>query len=186
MAALVDDLLGLAGYMDAGQLARLMGETRQADVLLLRVDPLDLDAVGRRLSALPAVASVSRPSVDRGLIRAEEGDVFVVLQVVLGAFAAAIAVGVVYNNARIALEIRSRDLATLRILGFTRGELSAVLLGEQAIQVVLGLVPGSYLGRARSEALRSPRSTASCCASRCPWPQRLPSAPRASCCSPPS
>jgi putative ABC transport system permease protein len=147
VAALVDDLLGLAAYMDARELAHMLGETRQANVLLLGVDPLDLDAVTRRLSALPAVASVSRPSVDRGLIRAEEGDVFVVLQLVLAAFAGAIAVGVVYNNARIALEVRSRDLATLRILGFTRGELSAVLLGEQAIQVVLGLVPGLYLGR---------------------------------------
>jgi putative ABC transport system permease protein len=147
VAALVDDLLGLAGYMDAGELAHLLGETREADTLLLAVDPLDVDAVMRRMSALPAVAAVSRPSVDRGLIRAEEGDVFVVLQLVLAVFAAAIAVGVVYNNARIALEVRSRDLATLRILGFTRGELSAVLLGEQAIQVVLGLIPGLYLGR---------------------------------------
>ena len=60
----------------------------------------------------------------------------------LALFAAAIAVGVVYNNARIALELRSRDLATMRILGFTRGELAAVLLGEQAIQVVLGVGPG--------------------------------------------
>jgi putative ABC transport system permease protein len=147
VAALVDDLLGVVTYMDAAGLARLLGETRQANTLLLAVDPLDVDAVTRRLSALPAVASVSRPCVDRGLIRAEEGDVFVVLQLVLALFAGAIAVGVVYNNARIALEVRSRDLATLRILGFTRGELSAVLLGEQAIQVLLGLGPGLWLGR---------------------------------------
>ncbi|HTQ05937.1 MAG TPA: ABC transporter permease, partial [Polyangiaceae bacterium] len=62
-------------------------------------------------------------------------------------FAAAIAVGVVYNNARIALEVRSRDLATMRILGFTRGELAGVLLGEQAIQVLFGIFPGLWLGR---------------------------------------
>jgi putative ABC transport system permease protein len=66
----------------------------------------------------------------------------------LAFFAAAIAVGVVYNNARIALETRSRDLATMRILGFTRGELSAVLLGEQAIQVACGVPLGLVLGRA--------------------------------------
>jgi putative ABC transport system permease protein len=93
------------------------------------------------------VAAVSRPSVDRGLVRAEEGDVLVVMHVILAIFAAAIAVGVVYNNARIAFELRSRDLATMRILGFTRGELAFVLLGEQAIQVVLGIGPGLYLGR---------------------------------------
>jgi putative ABC transport system permease protein len=148
IAALVDDLLGLAGYMEAGELARLMGEERRANVLLLAVDRGNVDAVTQRLNALPLVAGVSRPSIDRGLVRAQVADVFIVLQVVLAIFATAIAVGVVYNNARIALELRSRDLATMRILGFTRGELAFVLLGEQAIQIVLGIVPGLYLGRA--------------------------------------
>lgn len=147
VAALVDDLLGLAGYMDATELARLMGESPQANVLLLAVDPQDVDEVIQRLNTLPAVAAISRPSVDRGLVRAEIADEFVVLELVLAVFAAAIAVGVVYNNARIAYEIRSRDLATMRILGFTRGELAVVLLGEQAIQVVLGVPLGLYLGR---------------------------------------
>ena len=49
--------------------------------------------------------------------------------------AGTIAVGVVYNNARVALSVRSRDLATLRVLGFTRREVSTILLLEQAIQV---------------------------------------------------
>ena len=147
VAALVDDLLGLAGYMDATELGRMMGESPRANVLLLAVDPGDIDEVTQRLSALPAVAAISRPSVDRGLVRAQVADEFIVLELVLAVFAAAIAVGVVYNNARIAFEIRSRDLATMRILGFTRAELAFVLLGEQAIQVVLGVPLGLYIGR---------------------------------------
>jgi len=148
VAALVDDLLGLAGYMDATELAKLLQEPPLADVILLSVDPQDADRVMLRLTELPAVASVSRPTIDRGLVRAQEGDVLVVMQLVLSVFAMAIAVGVVYNNARIALEVRSRDLATMRILGFTREELALVLLGEQAVQVVLGVLPGLPLGRA--------------------------------------
>jgi len=148
VAALVDDLLGISAYMDAAGLSALMGQTARTNVLLLSVDHRDIDAVTRRLNDLPFVASVSRPSADRELVRAQEGDVFIVFQVVLAVFAAAIAVGVVYNNARIALEVRSRDLATMRILGFTRGELALVLLGEQAIQILLGLPLGLYLGRA--------------------------------------
>ena len=58
-------------------------------------------------------------------------------------FASIIAIGMVFNNARIALAVRSRDLATLRILGFTRGEVATVLLGEQAVQLVLGRRRGS-------------------------------------------
>jgi putative ABC transport system permease protein len=104
--------------------------------------------VTERLEALPAVSAVSRPSIDRGLVRAQIADEFLAMQVILDIFAAAIAVGVVYNNARIALEMRSRDLATMRILGFARGELAVVLLGEQVIQMALGIAPGLYLGRA--------------------------------------
>jgi len=147
VAALVDDFLGLSGYMDASGLDRMLGETPTVNQVLLEVEHRDLDDVAHRLDDIPAVAAVSRPALDRGLVYAEVADSFVVLQVMLALFAAAIAVGVVYNNARIAVEVRSRDLATLRILGFTRGELAVVLLGEQAVQVVLGVAAGLPLGR---------------------------------------
>ena len=64
--------------MDAAELSHFMGEAPRANVMLLAVDPHDIDEVTRRLVDLPAVASVSRPSIDRGLERAEEGDVLVV------------------------------------------------------------------------------------------------------------
>ena len=65
---------------------------------------------------------------------------------ILTIFAAIIASGVVYNNARVALSTRSRDLASLRVLGFRRREISAILLGELAVQVLLALLPGMWLG----------------------------------------
>src|SRR5579859_3018501 len=74
------------------------------------------------------------------------------MTVLLAIFASVIAVGVVFNNARIALAVRSRDLATMRILGFTRGEVATVLLGEQAIQLVLGIAVGLPLGYALGAA----------------------------------
>jgi putative ABC transport system permease protein len=147
VVALADDLLGLFGYMSAPELGALLGEAPRANLVLLSVDRGDVDAVVARLRALPAVAAVSRPDVDRGLVNAQVGDVFVALESVLAVFAAVIAVAVVYNNARLALDVRSRDLATLRILGLTRAEIAALLLGEQAIQVALGVLPGLRLGR---------------------------------------
>jgi putative ABC transport system permease protein len=147
IAGLVDDVLGLSGYMDSTEIDRLFDETPAANVVLLGVERQDLDQVVQRVNGLPAVASVSRPELDRGLVRAQVADAYFALQVLLALFAAAIAVGVVYNNARIALEERRRDLATLRILGFTRGELALVLLGEQSIQLLLGIAPGLVLGR---------------------------------------
>ncbi|MFO0725369.1 MAG: ABC transporter permease [Myxococcota bacterium] len=147
VGALIDDLFGLSGYMGARELAKTLGEPVRANLVLAAVERSNIDAVTRRLEELPWVGAVSRPDLDRDLLHAEIADALSALSVMLAFFAAAIAVGVVYNNARIALEIRSRDLATMRILGFTRGELAGVLLGEQAIQVALGVVPGLFLGR---------------------------------------
>ena len=61
-------------------------------------------------------------------------------------FACVIAVGVVYNSARISLSERSRELATLRVIGFTRGEISAILLGELAIVTLIAIPLGLWLG----------------------------------------
>jgi putative ABC transport system permease protein len=63
-------------------------------------------------------------------------------------FACIIAAGVVYNSARISLAERTRELATLRVVGFTRGEISGILLGELAIVTLLAIPLGLVLGRA--------------------------------------
>jgi putative ABC transport system permease protein len=65
---------------------------------------------------------------------------------ITAALAAAIAVGVVYNNARIALAERTWELASLRVLGFTRAEVSALLVGEMAIGIAIALPLGMALG----------------------------------------
>jgi len=58
-----------------------------------------------------------------------------------------IAVGVVYNSARIILTERSRELASLRVLGYTRGEISYILLGELALLTLAAIPIGLWLGR---------------------------------------
>jgi putative ABC transport system permease protein len=69
-----------------------------------------------------------------------------IMAAILTSFATVIAVGVVYNNARIALAERAWELASLRVLGFTRGEVSTLLLGELAITIALALPLGMVLG----------------------------------------
>jgi putative ABC transport system permease protein len=61
-------------------------------------------------------------------------------------FASIIAFGVVYNTARISLSERSRELATLRVIGFTRGEISRILLGELAVLTIMALPLGMLFG----------------------------------------
>jgi putative ABC transport system permease protein len=66
---------------------------------------------------------------------------------ILGLLAGTIAVGVVYNSARIALAERDRELATLRVIGFTRWEAFRIIVEELAIQVLLAIPIGFLLGR---------------------------------------
>jgi putative ABC transport system permease protein len=61
--------------------------------------------------------------------------------------AATIAFGVVYNSARIALSERGRELASLRVLGFTRGEISYILLGELGLLTLVAIPLGFVIGR---------------------------------------
>jgi putative ABC transport system permease protein len=75
------------------------------------------------------------------------------MSTILTAFAGVIAVGVVYNNARIALAERTWELASLRVLGFTRAEVSTLLLGELALSMAVALPLGMFLGWALTHTL---------------------------------
>jgi putative ABC transport system permease protein len=146
VAGLVDELMGLQGYMRAPALSRLVGEEPRASFALLAIDRGRETDVIRRLNDMPRIGSItSRPAVIE-LLRRQSGESMRVVTLVLTLFAATIAVGVVYNNARVALSLRSRDLASLRVLGFTRGEISRILLGELGLQVLLAIPIGLALG----------------------------------------
>ena len=62
------------------------------------------------------------------------------------ALAAIIAFGVVYNSARISLSERARELASLRVLGFTRAEVLRILLLELALLTLIAQPPGWVMG----------------------------------------
>lgn len=106
--------------------------------------------------------------------------------VLLAVLRRSIAAGVVYNNARVALEVRARDLASLRVLGLHPRRGGRVLLGEMFVQVFLGIPPGLLLGGG-SRPRRWPTPTRRCTGSPSPSPRAptsspspSPSSPRAS------
>lgn len=149
LAGTVDDLFGLFAWMRLDVLHRVLREEPgMVAGALLAVEPASLGAVSRELKALPTVAAVDRKDAALRYFRDETAKFLVVYTLFLVVFASVLANGVVYNNARIALATRARDLATLRVLGMTRGEVSVVLVGEQLVQLALALVPGLLLGRA--------------------------------------
>lgn len=146
VAALVEEFLGTSAYMDLGALNRLMREGPSLSGAFLMVDEKDLDGLHAKLKKTPAVAGVlirraALASFEETI--AENLAIFTAFNVL---FASIIAFGVVYNSARIALSERGRELASLRVLGLTRGEISYILLGELAVLIVFGIPLGLALG----------------------------------------
>ena len=103
--------------------------------------------IRERTDKMPAVLDVStiRDMVAR--FHEQTGESFWVMTLVLSVFAAAIAVGVIYNNARVMLSLRQRDLASLRVLGFTKKEIAWIMIGELGVQVVLAVPLGVLIGK---------------------------------------
>jgi putative ABC transport system permease protein len=143
---IIDDFMGLQAYMEIGELRRMMREGATVSAVHLQADPAAIDALYTRLKVTPAVAGVTlREAAIRNFrdVMAQNTSVMIGINVV---FAGIIAFGVVYNAARISLSERSRELASLRVLGFTRGEISSILLGELAVLTLLSLPAGTAIG----------------------------------------
>jgi len=146
VAGIANELIGLNAYMDAAALHRLMREGDSLSGAFLRVDAAEAATLNAELKRMPAVAgATTRLAALRGFEEtlARSLDVFTT---VLVTFAAVIAAAMVYNAARIALSERGRELASLRVLGFTRREVSVLLLGEQAILTVAAIPLGFVIG----------------------------------------
>ncbi|HEU4563068.1 MAG TPA: FtsX-like permease family protein [Gemmatimonadaceae bacterium] len=146
VAALADELFGATVYMEQGALSRLLDEAPRATGAFLRVDPRARAAVLARLKTIPAVAgAASREALiaawDRQMLQSirVSGTLVVTCAIV-------IALGAVYNGARIALSERGRELASLRVLGFHRREVAALLFGEQGALTLAALPLGVLLG----------------------------------------
>src|SRR4029079_9003432 len=108
---------------------------------LLRIDAEAETRIRRALELRPEVLGITRRNAGIGEFRKQTVAQMRFTTFIMTAFAVVIACGVIYNNARIALSTRARDLASLRVLGFRRREVSAILLGELALQVLLALFP---------------------------------------------
>jgi putative ABC transport system permease protein len=146
VAGLVDEPVGIGAYMDLRALNSLMREEGSLSGAYLSVDARQAQALYRALKRLPAVSGVAfRDAVLRSFDEILERSMRTV-SVINVIFACIIAFGVVYNGARIALSERGNELASLRVLGFTRREVTWLLLGEQGVLTLLAVPLGFALG----------------------------------------
>jgi putative ABC transport system permease protein len=153
VAGLVDEMLGASVYLSVDSLNDLMNDGRVMSGAFLAADSARMSALHTRLKGLPAVSGVSvsqsmRTSFDRTLAES-----FAIPLRLMMVFACIIAAGIVYNGVSVALSERSRELATLRVLGFYSREVEAMLLAEQGLLTMVGLPVGFALGYGSSALL---------------------------------
>ncbi|MEW6613096.1 MAG: FtsX-like permease family protein [Pseudomonadota bacterium] len=146
VVGLVDELLGISGYMDIRALNRLMNEGDAISSVGVSLDEAQAQSLYARLKEMPKVATVAiKASLLQSFQETTARNVLFYTTIVT-VFAGAMTIGVVYNSARISLAERAWELASLRVLGFTRREVSGLLLGELAVELALAIPLGLWLG----------------------------------------
>lgn len=138
--------IGKPAYVSLEALNRLMDEGPRITGAVIQSDPAAEDDLFDALKAMPGVVGVSLQSAANRSFRDTMAETIdIILAFYLG-FGAIIAGGTVYNSARISLSERGRELASLRVLGFTRAEVSFILLGEIAVLTAMALPLGCVFG----------------------------------------
>jgi putative ABC transport system permease protein len=146
VAGFVDESVGLQIYGRSALASALERDLGAVSSVLLQIDPDERATVEEWLRRSPNVVDVSDVAADIERLRDMNGramDIWTFVSVTLSAL---IVFGVVYNNARIALATRGRELASLRVLGMSRGEVSSILIGGLAIEVALAIPVGLLFG----------------------------------------
>lgn len=153
LVAVSEDLTGLAAHMEMRALNRLLGEGDVVSGASFSIDPVRRREFLRALKGIPRVSWVGiKESLRENFRRSTAASINLVQKIYL-AFAVVVAFGVVYNNARISLAERARELATLRVVGFSEREVGAVLLTELAILALVALPLGLLLGTGFATAI---------------------------------
>lgn len=159
VAGVVSEYIGVSAYMRRDTLNRFLREGDSATGAYLAVDTAMLPSLYARLKETPAVAgSAERAQALRSFYEtlAAQMLTFALFNTLL---ASTIAIGVVYNTVRISLSERSRELASLRVLGYTRSEVAYILLGELTVLVFLAIPLGLWLGRGLAYFMASTAQT---------------------------
>lgn len=159
VAALVEEYSGVNAYMNKQQLHQALLESNVATGAFLKVDPNAIETVFAELERRPGVGSVTIKDATKKSFEKTVAENLLVMRSFIIIFAGVIAIGVVYNTARISLSERSRDLATMRVVGFTGGEVSIVLLGEIFAFTVAAIPLGWAIGYAMAGGLTASLDT---------------------------
>jgi putative ABC transport system permease protein len=146
VSRIVEPMVGSSAYMEINDLARLLREPGRISGAHVSLDATRYGDFNRRVKETPALAGASYLPLAERSMRAGIDQSVGVMNFIYALFAAVMAGGVAFSAARVTLAEQERDLATLRVLGFTRAEVSYVLIGELAALALLAVPVGCLIG----------------------------------------
>lgn len=156
---LITDYAGLSAYMDIAALHRLMQEGPTVNGAHLSLDAGQREAFLERVKEVPRIANLGIKSALQQSFRKTTTESITLIQSIYFTFSVIVAFGVVYNSARISLSERSRDLATLRVVGFTNREVAGVMISELVMLTLAAILPGLWIGGQLSNFIVQAAST---------------------------
>lgn len=146
VASIIDELIGTRAYARSEALSRLTRDGTPVGSANLLIDPLYRDRLIIELGEMPQVLGLTERDAAMKLFEQIIDENIMSMMGFYISFASAIAVGVVYNSARILFSERAHELATMRVLGYHRSEVGIVLLGELALLVAIAVPVGCVTG----------------------------------------
>ncbi len=146
VAGIVVQFFGLGAYMDQDTLNRLFRQDTRISVANVTVDSGQVDALHSAVKELPELAGTILMTQNRQSFLDTISQNILIMTAIYSALGVIITVGVAYNGSRVRLSERARELASLRILGFSRGEVSFILAGEIMLLALLAQPLGWWIG----------------------------------------
>lgn len=159
VTGVVEEYIGTMAYMDMHYLNQLMMEGHLVTGGYAKLDPQKMPEFRRAILERPVVSSVALQSAAIESFETTLDETISIMMTIYSIIGAAIAGGVVYNAARIALTERGRELASMRVLGFTQREVSYILIGELTLLTLISLPLGCLLGAGLAWSISAGMST---------------------------
>lgn len=146
VSAIYDEFIGIGAFMDIERINSLLNEGPVVTGAALMIDPNWNGPLYEQIKEIPSIVGMAMMKKTRELFEELMDENMMRMMSVYIVFAAIIACGVIYNTARIAFSERARELASLRVLGLTKGEVAYILFGELALVVFLAIPMGLFIG----------------------------------------
>ncbi|MBI5197161.1 MAG: ABC transporter permease [Nitrospirae bacterium] len=147
VVAMIRQYIGVMGYMDLAALNRFMKEGPVISGAYLSTDERSYAKLYRKLTEMPRVIGAAQRREEIRSFYEVQAEAMLFFTLIATILAGVIAFGVVYNSARISLSERSHEMASLRVLGYTRGEISYILLGELGLLTLAAIPLGFLIGK---------------------------------------